>query len=785
MVIGVRSAPGRAIIVAGAFVIGAVAAVSPAVAAPVMAPIAKATAAPTPPTPPSPDGRMGQYPLGSFAADAAKLPAALVAALKRDLGISGEQYEAEAAAAADAARTLTALKHQGVHVRGSRLQGTTLRVYVSSDADAAAASKLGAVADRGSFTVPDYSQRSFVPASSIYDGSGFYWSDGATDTICSVGYTGFKISTGSRQIATAGHCFENIDTISGHIDSLSFTQAGNFDTMSDSGLLGDLHAGSNQFGSGYDSGLIDVTGGSAVQQSSALTWGGGGGAPLASAPTPIYDVTSPVVGMPVCKSGVRTGWSCGSVLDVDQSVTVGSVTVNSIITSECVLPGDSGGAVMAAGWAIGVVSASTSGTSCSGDYFSTAFSLISPGGYQSIEQQNPDWEPSVTVPTPIVTAPATSGVATSFIGGQVNTRSFSLQANLYVDGSTTPITAPAGYGVFDIPLTSVSAGTHSYTLTLSWGTWSVSSPVSGTFRKVDVSRIQGADRFVNADDIAKQAYPSGADTVYVTNGYNYPDALSAGPVAVRSHAPILLTTPTSLPSDVSSTIQTLNPTHIVVLGGVNSVSDSVFTALQALVSDPSNVTRIGGADRFDASRNLAETFGTASTIFISNGFNFPDALSAGPAASTVGAPVLLVNGPASSLPTATLQLFTDLGVTHVVITGGPNSVSPAIESQLDGIFGAGNVTRLGGADRYEASKNINAAYFASASGAFIATGENFPDALAGGAYAGALGEPLYTVHHDCIPNSTSASMASIGVDQVTLLGGINTLTSAVSELAHC
>jgi putative cell wall-binding protein len=261
--------------------------------------------------------------------------------------------------------------------------------------------------------------------------------------------------------------------------------------------------------------------------------------------------------------------------------------------------------------------------------------------------------------------------------------------------------------------------------------------------------------------------------------------LSAGPVAVRDHAPILLTTPTSLPSDVVSTINTLNPTNIIVLGGINSVSDSVFSTLQGLVDDPSHVTRIGGADRFDASRNLAETFGTATTVFISNGFNFPDALSAGPAASTVNAPVLLVNGPASSLPAATLQLFTDLGTTHVVIAGGPNSVSLAIESQLDSLFGGANVTRLGGADRYEASKNINAAYFTSVPGAMIATGENFPDALAGGAYAGSLGEPLYTVHHDCIPTSTSAALASIGVTSLVLLGGPNTLNNSVFTLTHC
>lgn len=739
---------------------------------------------PTPPIPPAP-GQRRDYPSSDFAAAAAKLPAALVAAIHRDLGITSEAYLAQAAAADDASRTLMALKQEGVTIRGSRMEGTLLRAYVSNQADAAAVEKLGAVADLGPVVVAPKPPAAFVKASDVYDGSAYEWNDGTSATFCSVGFGGFQVSTGARQSVTAGHCFENINTIQGQIHSVSMPVAGNYGSATDAGVLGDLAAGSNTFGGGNDSALIAVTGASVVQKPSALTWGGGAGAPLASSPTPIYDVSTASVGESVCKSGSRTGWSCGTVLAVDEIISVGGSAVNAVLTTACVLPGDSGGALIAGNFALGVISASTAATSCGASTQSAAFQMVSPGGGASIARSHPDWEPAVTIPTPNVTAPSSAGAATNFLGGQVASTSQSLIAKLYVDGSTAPITSPAPYGVFNIPLTSVAAGTHSYELKLTWGTWSTSTSLSGTFRKVSEARIAGSDRFVNADLIAKQAYPSGATTVYVTNGLNYPDALSAGPVAVRDGAPILLTLPTSLPADVSSTITTLHPANIVVLGGVNSVSSDVFQTLQALVADPTKVIRVGGADRFDASRNLASTYGTAATVFISNGLNFPDALSAGPAAATVNAPLLLVNGPQSSLPAETLQLFSHLGTSKIVIVGGPNSVSPSIESQLDGIFGSANVVRFGGATRYDASVNINAAYFRTATGAMIATGEIFPDALAGGAYAGKLGEPLYTVPHNCVPGATSAAIASLGVDSVLLLGGTNTLYATVGTLNKC
>lgn len=299
-----------------------------------------------------------------------------------------------------------------------------------------------------------------------------------------------------------------------------------------------------------------------------------------------------------------------------------------------------------------------------------------------------------------------------------------------------------------------------------------------------VNWVAGADRYDVAVNIADQAYPTTAQIVYVATGANYPDALSAGPAAAYGDGPLLLTDSTALTPSVATKISNLHPAKIVVVGGVNSVSAAVFDELAAIQP---NTVRQGGADRYEASRNLVESAfpDGAGTVYIATGANFPDALSAGSAAATMKGAVLLVNGSASAPDEATLATLSHLNVHDIVIAGGPNSVSTGIEDALRALPGVSSVAREGGADRFAASVNINAAAFPTASRAFLATGFKFPDALAGSAWAGAIDAPLYVATSDCVPPGALAAMRDQGVRTVTLLGGPATLTQAVEALTPC
>ncbi|NQX35430.1 cell wall-binding repeat-containing protein [Herbiconiux sp. VKM Ac-2851] len=291
-----------------------------------------------------------------------------------------------------------------------------------------------------------------------------------------------------------------------------------------------------------------------------------------------------------------------------------------------------------------------------------------------------------------------------------------------------------------------------------------------------VDRIGGADRFVVSAAVARQAFPDGADTVYVASGAVFPDALSAAPAAARDRAPVLLTRSDRLPDAVVAEITRLDPERVVVVGGPLSVGPAVAEQLAATGAE---VTRIGGPDRFAVSRSVAEAAfpDGASTAVLATGTDFPDALSAG-AAVAGQSPVLLVDGRAGSLDAATRAVLERLGVTRLVVVGGELSVSAGLAADAGGIA---PVTRLAGADRYATSIAVVAHFVDAADRALLATGRTFPDALSGSP----LGLPVLVVPPDCLPGATRSALGALGVSRITLLGGEAGLTAGVQRLDVC
>ncbi|WP_440708632.1 cell wall-binding repeat-containing protein [Herbiconiux sp. YIM B11900] len=298
-----------------------------------------------------------------------------------------------------------------------------------------------------------------------------------------------------------------------------------------------------------------------------------------------------------------------------------------------------------------------------------------------------------------------------------------------------------------------------------------------------VDQVSGALRIDVAMAIADRAFPfpQTAPVVYVATGYNYPDALSAGPAAAHQGGPLLLTTPDSLSGQTRVTIQRLQPQKIVVVGGPNSVSPAVYDELKVLAP---SIVRLGGADRYEASRAVVQyAFGDtgAAQAFVVTGANFPDALSAGGAAGAADAPVVLLPGAAAGVDTPTRSLLEGLDVTSLTVVGGPVSVTPAVVTALDDIA---PTARRSGADRFEAAVSVNAS-FGSSTEVFFATGLNYPDALAGSAWAGRIGAPLYVVQQNCVPRAVLAEVQRLGVDHITLLGGPASLGDGVRNLTAC
>lgn len=296
------------------------------------------------------------------------------------------------------------------------------------------------------------------------------------------------------------------------------------------------------------------------------------------------------------------------------------------------------------------------------------------------------------------------------------------------------------------------------------------------------TRIEGADRYDVAVKIAQESHPTASDVVYLANGTTFTDALSAAPAAASDSAPLLLTTSDTLLPVVKAELERLQPKTVVVVGGPKSIQPAVFDQIDAIATE--EAVRIDGADRYAVSQAVADyAFGEgATTAYVATGTNFPDALSASAAAGSNGYPVVLVYGKAGTADAATKALLTDLGVEKVKIAGGPASVSAGIETSLTSVA---PVTRLSGADRYQASIAINRDAFTAADDVFIATGLKFPDALAGAVLAASKDAPLYVVPAGCVPTGVVQDIGTFAPNRVTLLGGTASLSPAVQSLTAC
>ena len=240
-----------------------------------------------------------------------------------------------------------------------------------------------------------------------------------------------------------------------------------------------------------------------------------------------------------------------------------------------------------------------------------------------------------------------------------------------------------------------------------------------------LTRLAGDTRYDTAIQVSKAAFPSGASTLFVAYGENFPDGLAAGPAAIQLGGPILLSPSAAMDATVLAEAKRLNPAKIVVVGGSDVVSDNVITQLKAALPAATAV-RAAGADRYDTAVEISKLLtAPTTTAFVAVGTNFPDALAAGPAAGARNAPLLLTDP--TTLPASTKAELTRRHPTKVYVVGGV--ATAAVQSAIAAASG-GTVTLLAGNDRYDTAQLVAEKLFTPTTASIsYASGLNFPDAM--------------------------------------------------------
>ena len=234
------------------------------------------------------------------------------------------------------------------------------------------------------------------------------------------------------------------------------------------------------------------------------------------------------------------------------------------------------------------------------------------------------------------------------------------------------------------------------------------------------------------------------------------------------------TEPEPVPTDTTQDAQLLDEDgeEQPELGSAGETTLAPKGSFSAVLPLATGSTRASGSDRYGTAVALSERLfpqaGGAQTVFIASGNSFADGLALSALASYVGGPLLLTA--TSSVPPAVVAEIRRLSPQEIVVAGGEGAVSDAAFAKLEGL--APQVRRVSGPDRYATAAAI-AAEFPQGSGAMLATGVTFPDALVASAAShknGGGGPVLLTRGFTASPEALEA-LRELKPSEVTIVGG--------------
>ena len=311
------------------------------------------------------------------------------------------------------------------------------------------------------------------------------------------------------------------------------------------------------------------------------------------------------------------------------------------------------------------------------------------------------------------------------------------------------------------------------------------------FKFIALSRLAGSNRYDTASKISQAGFDKSTNVI-LASGENYADALAAVPLAADD-SPILLTSKDSLSADSLAEIKRLEAKNVIILGGEGAVSKAVENKLK---KEGLETSRIAGKNRFETATKIARaSFYTPENVFFVYYNNYADALAAGAAAAAKNAPILYLktNGEIDADTAAYLKELKDRKcVKNAYVIGGEGVISNDMANKAAKALGLEKATRVAGKNRFETNLEVNKKFAADMYGNMVcvATGMDFPDALAGGVYAAKNKAPLFLINSKAetskLSDDQTAYLKMKAAGNIVAFGG----TSAVSdeyleEIAKC
>lgn len=276
-------------------------------------------------------------------------------------------------------------------------------------------------------------------------------------------------------------------------------------------------------------------------------------------------------------------------------------------------------------------------------------------------------------------------------------------------------------------------------------------------------RISGKSRVETAIEASKKVY-NNANTVIIANSHNYPDVITAVPLASKYKAPILLNEKGSLNSKNLDEIKRLKAYKVIIVGGSDSISNRVETSLK---DSGVNVERIAGKNRYSTSIEVAKELGNKQKVILASGEVFADALSA---SQIKDRPILLTNRKDND---EVLKYLEKNAIFDAYIAGGKakDDINLTLPREVQS-------TVYSGKDRYETA--IKLSRLVAGDHITLASGEKFADALIAGAYSQARNDKLLLTNNK-YNNDLVSEIRESKNKLITVIGGTNTIFNTTIE----
>ncbi len=207
------------------------------------------------------------------------------------------------------------------------------------------------------------------------------------------------------------------------------------------------------------------------------------------------------------------------------------------------------------------------------------------------------------------------------------------------------------------------------------GTGAVSENVENGLSNSNITctRICGEDRYETSLKVAETVGLNNG--VFIASGENFPDAVSAAPIAASKQMPILLTTQNKLPDNIKNFLNNNNNISYVI-GGQGSVSSNSLVGIN-------NYKRLSGTDRYETNTAVINEFFNSTNInnvYLANGEGFADALSGSAAAAKISSPIVLVS---NSYNTKNSIIRSNLNnISQIYILGGNGVISDILINRI-------------------------------------------------------------------------------------------------------